>query len=109
MLKYLFAFILFIHGFIHMMGFAKAFGYGYITQLTKDISKHAGIIWFFASMLFIITGSAFLLKKDWWPVLALFAVVVSQIVIFISWEDAKFGTIANVIILVTAIITWVGI
>lgn len=103
MLKYLIAFFIFIHGLIHIMGFAKAFGYGKITQLTKDISKQAGAIWSFACLLFIITGIGFLLKKEWWPVLAIFAIIVSQIVILISWKDAKFGTIANVIVLLVAI------
>ncbi|MGE5108992.1 MAG: hypothetical protein ACM3H8_15745, partial [Sphingobacteriales bacterium] len=104
MLKYFFALLIFIHGMIHMMGFAKAFGYANITQLTKTISKQMGSIWFFASMLFIITGIGFLMKKEWWPVVAFFAVAVSQIVIFISWKDAKFGTIANGIVLIAAVL-----
>ena len=43
MLKYLFAFIMLIHGFIHFMGFAKAYNYGNITQISKQISKPCGI------------------------------------------------------------------
>jgi hypothetical protein len=105
MLKYLFAFIIFIHGLIHMMGFAKAYGYGNLQQLTKDISKPVGSIWFFACLLFIIAVIGFLLAKEWWPVLALFAVLVSQVVIIMSWKDAKFGTIANVLVLIVAILS----
>ncbi len=43
MIKYFFAAIILIHGLIHCMGFAKAFGYGNITQLSKDISKPSGL------------------------------------------------------------------
>lgn len=109
MLKYLFAFIVFIHGLIHMMGFAKAYGYGNMQQLTKDISKPVGSIWFFACLLFIIAVIGFLLKKEWWPAVTLFAVLVSQVVIIISWKDAKFGTIANAIILLVAVLSFTTI
>ncbi len=106
MLKYLFAFILFIHGLIHIMGFAKAYGYANMQQLTKDISKPAGSIWLFACLLFIIALAGFLLKKEWWPVAAIFAVAISQLVIFMSWGDARFGTIANIIIVCVAVALW---
>ena len=39
MLRYIFLFVLFVHGLIHVMGFMKAYNYGNITQLTKAISK----------------------------------------------------------------------
>lgn len=106
MLKFILAFIILIHGFIHLMGFAKAFGYGNITQLSKHISKPVGSIWLLACMLFVIAAIGFMMKKDWWPVLALLAVVISQVLIFTSWTDAKFGTIANMVIIVAAILSW---
>jgi hypothetical protein len=103
MLKYIFAFLLLIHGLIHIMGFAKAYGYGNIQQLTKEISKPVGSLWLFACLLFLISITGVLLQKEWWPVIALFAVVLSQVLILLSWKDAKFGTIANMLILLTAI------
>jgi hypothetical protein len=104
MLKTIFIFITVIHGLIHFMGFSKAFGYGNITQLTKEISKPTGLVWFLTAMLFIICVALYLLKKDSWVYFALIAVVLSQILIINSWQDAKFGTIANVIILIVLII-----
>ncbi len=106
MFKYIFFFILLLHGLIHGMGFAKAYGYGKITQIKNDISRRTGSFWLFAGMLFIITATGYLLNAAWWPVIAIFAVTVSQVVIFKSWKDAKFGTIANLIILMVAIATW---
>ena len=102
--KYIFAFITLIHGLVHFMGFAKAFSYGNITQLTKDISKPIGVVWFMTGLLFIICVALYLLKKDSWTYFALFAVVISQILILNNWEDAKFGTIANAIIFLVTII-----
>lgn len=104
MLKTIFVFIIIIHGLIHFMGFANAFGYGNITQLTKEISKPMGILWFTTGLLFIICIALYLLKKDSWVYFALIAVILSQMLIVNSWQDAKFGTIANVIILTVLII-----
>lgn len=103
MLKFILAFIILIHGFIHFMGFAKAFGYGDMKQLTIPISKPIGAFWMLTAFLFVIAAVLFFLKKDNWWMLATFAVVISQVVIIMSWKDAKFGTIANIIVLVAAI------
>ena len=106
MLKYIFAFIILIHGLIHFMGFAKAFGYGNITQITKQISRPAGLLWLVIAILFLVAVLLFLLKKETWPYIAITAVVISQILIITVWKDAKFGTIANVIVLLVAIAAW---
>ena len=99
MLKYFFAFIMLIHGLIHFMGFAKAYNYGNITQLTKYISKPVGLLWLITAILFIVAVLLFLLKKESWPYIAIIAAVVSQILIITVWKDAKFGTIVNIIII----------
>ena len=85
------------------MGFAKGFGYGNITQLTKEVSKTAGAFWFLTAILFIITMIMLLFKKEWWPVIGIVAAILSQILIFTAWKDAKIGTIANIIVLLVAI------
>lgn len=104
MLKITFVFITLCHGLIHFMGFAKAFDYGSISQLTKEITKTSGILWFATGLLFLICSALYLLKKDNWVYFAVIALILSQILILNNWQDAKFGTIANVIILVVTII-----
>jgi hypothetical protein len=106
MIKYVFALIVLAHGLIHFLGFAKAFDCGNITRLTKYISKSAGTIWFFTAVLFSLVVTLFLAKKESWPYIAIVAVVISQILIFSVWKDAKFGTVANVIVLFVAITAW---
>lgn len=106
MLKYIFSFIILVHGLIHFMGFAKAYGYGNITQSTKDISKPNGLFWLFAAILFMVATLLFLLKKESWPYIASVTVVISQILIITVWKDAKFGSILNTIILFVAIASW---
>ena len=106
MLKYFFPFFILIHGLIHIMGFAKAFGYANITQLTKYISKPAGLLWLITAILFIVAVLLFILKKESWPYIAIVAAVISQILIITVWKDAKFGTILNITILFVAIASW---
>lgn len=104
MMKFLFALCMIIHGIIHFMGFAKAFQYAEMKQLTVSISKPIGLLWLLSALLFLVAAIFFLLKKDAWTIISIAAVLVSQFVIILSWKDAKFGTIANVIILIAAIV-----
>jgi len=106
MLKYILSFVIIIHGLIHFMGFAKAFNYGNITQISKEISKPSGVLWLLTAFLFIATTILFFLKKDAWLFFGITAVIISQILIFTVWKEAKFGTIANIIILVAVILNW---
>jgi hypothetical protein len=104
MINYIFAAILIIHGIIHLMGYSKSFHYSELKNITKPISKPIGVIWISSCLLFIATAVFFLIDKNFWWIIGLTAVTLSQIVIFLSWKDAKFGTIANLIIL--AFIAW---
>ena len=104
MLKYLFAFIILLHGLIHLMGFAKAFNYGNIAQLTKMISRPQGLVWLLTTFLFIAVTVFFLLRHENWWIIGLTAAVVSQVLILTVWKDAKFGSIANLIIIIVAIL-----
>jgi hypothetical protein len=103
-MKIIFTVLVTVHGLIHLMGFFKAFEYANFSQLTKDISRPMGILWLLAALLFIAAALLFLLKKDGWWIPGMIAVVISQVLIISSWQDAKFGTIANVIILIAGIL-----
>ncbi|MBK8566171.1 MAG: hypothetical protein IPN76_23230 [Saprospiraceae bacterium] len=104
MVRILFTILLLLHGLIHLLGFAKAFKFAEISQLTQAISKPTGAFWGLAALLFTIGSILFVLKKDSWWIWAIPALLISQILIFGSWQDAKFGTIANILVLIGAII-----
>ena len=109
MLRIIFLILVTVHGLIHLMGFAKAFQYAEMKQLTIAISKPVGLMWLIATLLFVASAILFLLKKDYWVIFSIAAIVISQIVIILSWHDAKLGTIENVLILIASIIgygTW---
>lgn len=96
--------ILVIHGLIHLLGFVKAFGLANVKQLTQTISKPFGGLWLLACILFVVTALMYLSKNGYWWLPGFIAVLISQILIILYWQDAKFGTIANVIILAVSII-----
>jgi hypothetical protein len=97
--------ILVLHGLIHLMGFIKAFKIANIDQLNMPISKKAGILWLIAALLFLLAFALMLCSYDAWWIFGTLAIILSQALVFRYWSDAKFGTIANLIILVPVIIT----
>ena len=102
-MKYLFAFVMLSHGLIHLMGFTNGFGMSKLPALTKYISKPTGMLWLFAAMLFTAAAVYYLLKKENWSLFAFVAVFISQVLIIWYWNDAKMGTVANIIVLLVAI------
>ncbi len=104
MLKYLLALLITIHGLIHLMGYAKAFGYGNIPQLSKQITKPVGSLWLLTTVLLIIVAVTYLTKKEYWWMVAIPAILFSQLLICMFWKDAKMGTVANLLILLPLLI-----
>ncbi|GGM40614.1 hypothetical protein GCM10011351_28520 [Paraliobacillus quinghaiensis] len=107
-MKGIFLFLIFIHGLIHLMGFLKAFRMAELNQLTIQISKPIGLLWLITAILFLLALFSILLNQDWWWMPGLLAIIISQFLIFLTWQDAKFGTIANVIILAGVLIGYGG-
>jgi len=104
-MKYLFAAILFLHGAIHLMGFAKAFGYGQNLPLSIGLSRGSGILWLVTFLIFITAGVAFLINANWWLWIGMAASLLSMVMIVTVWHDAKYGSIANGIILAVALLS----
>lgn len=103
MIKIVFVLFVLLHGLIHLLGFVKAFNFAEVNQLTQNIPKLLGILWLITSVLFVFTLIAFLIDKNWWWMISVSAVILSQFLIVTSWQDAKFGTILNIIILLIII------
>ncbi|MCC6538257.1 MAG: hypothetical protein IT162_11945 [Bryobacterales bacterium] len=95
--------LLAVHGLIHLLGFAKAFGYAEISQLKQPVSAAAGVAWLAGCLAFLAAAILYLAgASSWWPLAAGLAIALSQILIFTAWGDAKFGTVANLLILLPA-------
>ncbi len=104
-MRWLLILIIGIHGAIHLMGFAKAFNLAELSQLTQPISRVSGALWLLATVLFFASIALMILNKNYWWILAAIAIALSQLVIAQSWADARYGTILNLIILISVIIS----
>jgi hypothetical protein len=94
--------VLALHGLIHLMGFAKGFGLLALPQLSRSISRPLGLAWLAAALLTLGAAAALPLAPRWGWAVAVAALFVSQAVIVVSWSDAKFGTLANLLLLAAA-------
>jgi hypothetical protein len=88
-----------LHGLIHLTGFAKAFDFAALGQPTQRISRPAGLAWLLCALLFAAAGALLIVRHPSWWWAAVPALLLSQTLIVASWGTAKFGTIANLAIL----------
>ncbi len=95
-----------IHGIIHLFGFLKAFDVVEFNAISQPISKAFGLVWFFTFILFVFTILLLIFKPEYWWLIGFLGVISSQILILNYWSDAKFGTIANLIILISVMIAY---
>jgi hypothetical protein len=93
-----------IHGIIHFFGFLKAFEILEFNEISQPISKTLGIFWLLTFLLFAIALILILVHSEFWWLSGFLAVIISQVLIFSYWGDAKFGTIANIFILMAVLI-----
>jgi len=98
------ALLLTVHGLIHLLGVAKAFGLAALPQLTQPISPPRGWLWLLAAMLCLAAAVALYALPRWWWAVGLVAVAVSTVAIAGSWTDAKAGAVVNVVVAVVAVV-----
>ena len=95
-----FALFIALHALIHLLGPVKAFGWARISQLKDPITPAVGALWLLAAVLLLAAAVGIALGGAWWWWLALPGTLLSQFVIAQSWDDAKYGTLANLVIAV---------
>ncbi len=95
-----------IHGIIHLFGFLKAYGISEFNGINQNISKSSGLFWLSTFLLFTTTLVMYLYHSEYWWGFGIIALTISQVLIFYYWQDAKYGTIFNIIILVAVIIAY---
>lgn len=99
-MRWLFSALLALHGLIHLMGFAKAFGLAELPRLVEPVSPLAGLVWLAAALLLLTTAAVVTRRSEGWWMPGLAGLILSQTAILGSWTDARFGTVANVLVLV---------
>jgi hypothetical protein len=105
-MRILLASVVGLHGLIHLMGMAKAFGWAELAQLKVPISPSMGLVWGAAALLFLGAAAGVMVwpRGWWWPAAA--AIAVSTVAIVPSWSDAKAGALANAVVAVAALVAF---
>lgn len=105
-MRWIVAALLAAHGLIHMMGFAKAFGYAELPQLTQPVSRGMGLVWLAAGLLTVVSAVMIAASlRSFWLVGGV-ALVLSQSAIVSAWSDAKAGTVVNLVFLLAVAEAW---
>lgn len=94
--------LLFIHSLVHLIGGLQAFTPLRGVQL-QPIKPLAGKWWLAASVLFLLSFAFSIGSHTQWWMFGGAAVVLSQVLIFSRWRDAKYGTMLNTILLCAVI------
>jgi hypothetical protein len=101
-----------LHGIIHLMGFVKEWQLGPIGKLSgktiipfsENTSRVIGVLWLTACVLMLAATIAYYSRKDWFWIIGIAGLIVSQTLIIIYWTDAKWGTVVNLLLLVVVIL-----
>lgn len=93
------ALLLVAHGALHLLGVAKAFGLADVSELQTPISPREGLFWLTAGLLMFSSAIILLAAPRHWWIPALPGVLLSQWLIIGAWQDARWGTVANLVIL----------
>lgn len=104
MVKLIVVAALVVHGAIHLMGVAKAFGLAELEALTRPISRPWGVAWAACAALILGAAVARLIDARWWWMLAAPGLIASQIVVVAFWADARFGTVANIALILPVVV-----
>jgi len=87
------------HGLIHLLGAAKGLGWAEVAALPEPIGPAMGLAWLAAAVAVVATGVLIAVRNRRWWVAGTVGVVISQAVILTSWNDAKTGTVVNILLL----------
>jgi hypothetical protein len=97
------ALVLTVHALIHLMGFAKAFGFAALPQLVVPIARPMGVLWLLATLALLAAVVALWAAPRAFWLLGAIGLLASQAAIAASWSDARWGTLANALVLAAVV------
>ena len=92
-----------LHGLIHLMGVVKGFGLKEIKELTLPISTSMAMLWLSTSLVLLTYVAMLAVDHRYAWAVGFFGALLSQVLVFMFWTDAKFGTVPNLVIIVVSL------
>jgi hypothetical protein len=105
-MKIFFFLLILFHALIHILGFLKGFQILELKEFTLTINKPMGLIWLGTTLILISAAIFFAIDHPHWWLFAFSGILFSQILIFIFWNDAKFGSFPNILIFLVALVAF---
>jgi hypothetical protein len=113
MVRILFSSIMVLHALVHLMGFSTEWSLGPKSMLTGKTlievsgttAKIAGLFWLITCVMLLGAAALYGMHREVFWIPAIAGVVISQALIIIYWQDAKYGTVVNAIILIVVIVS----
>ncbi|MGL5811332.1 MAG: DUF6544 family protein [Nocardioides sp.] len=91
------------HGLIHLMGAAEGLGVADVSWLAEPIGTAMGVVWLGAAVFVVAAGTLIVTGSHIGWAIAVAALTLSQAAILTSWNDAKAGTLGNVVLVIAAV------
>jgi hypothetical protein len=106
MIRIIISFGILLHGLIHLLGFSREWLFAptekvagkTVNDFSEKTSRIVGLLWLFTSALFISGAVLYAIRIEYFWIPAVAGLLLSQSLIILYWDDAKFGTIANVLV-----------
>ncbi|HVU02815.1 MAG TPA: DUF6544 family protein [Polyangiaceae bacterium] len=108
MARIAFVVLLVIHGLVHGIGVARAFGLTRPAPPTLVPSRAEGLLWLVAGLSFLLAAGLVSTRARGFLGVAAVGVVLSEIAIVLAFRDAWAGTIPNAIVAVVIVLAAVG-
>jgi len=104
--------LLAFHGTIHLLGFVgwsrlaavPGLSGRTLVSLSASGQRAYALVWLVATLVLLAAAALCAGRHAWWWATALLGVLLSQCLIVLAWDDARFGTIVNVLVLVPALV-----
>jgi len=110
------ALVLLVHALIHLMGFLSAWKLAEFSQLrgatliplSAFVARAVGALWLAVAVVLLVASWLRMSEQGaWWNVAAV-GVAVSQALIVLQWQDAKAGSLVNLVLLVAIVLAASG-
>ncbi|HZI26488.1 MAG TPA: DUF6544 family protein, partial [Chryseolinea sp.] len=113
-MRIIFSAIVIIHALIHLIGSGKEwqipspenFNIKEIIVSPSAKLNLKGLLWWVCFIGLVLAIIFYLLEKDWWWIIAIGPVLLSQTLIILRWDEARWGTVVNIIILAAILLTY---
>jgi len=104
--------LLVVHGALHLLGFLKAWDLAALPQMSgrtiillgASATRVVGVLWLLAAAILLIAAALRIAALESWWIAGAVGLLLSQALVILAWPDAKFGTVANLAILVAVLI-----